>query len=125
MAAMIIITNDIAVSTLVGGALGLPAEKVVRETGTVKHPQTAGVLEDGVAGTVAQDRKVVIGGPLIGRAGGHKLLMVVAVQMNAQDELAHVVFAMDAPGALLGPSQCRQQQGGENGNNCDDHQEFD
>jgi len=40
-------------------------------------------------------------------------------------DLLEIVDALDGPGLLLGPAQCREQQAGEDGNDGNDDQQFD
>jgi len=55
----------------------------------------------------------------------HSIIVIVSVHRHPQADLAEIVNTRDAAGFLLGLRQGRKQQGRENGDNGDDHQQFD
>jgi hypothetical protein len=58
-------------------------------------------------------------------AGRHLLQPVVAIDMHRNDGLAQVALAGHAFALLLGGAEHRQQEGGQDGDDGNDHQQFD
>jgi hypothetical protein len=58
-------------------------------------------------------------------ARGKRLRVIVAVHVQREQQLAFTVFAARAPGLFFGSGERRQQHGGQNRDDRDDHQEFD
>jgi hypothetical protein len=59
------------------------------------------------------------------RGGGELVLHVARKHGEAQAKLSLLRGALDAPRPTLGGSKRRQQQRREDGNDCNDHQQFD
>ena len=55
----------------------------------------------------------------------HVILIVVGVHMNSNEKLLLIVQAVGAMGLALGVGERRQQQRREDGDDRDDHQQFD
>ena len=55
----------------------------------------------------------------------HSAVVVVAVIDRAERDLSEVGFAAGAVCLFLGLGQGRQEQGGKNGDDSNDHQQFD
>jgi hypothetical protein len=63
--------------------------------------------------------------PAIGmRMRGEHAFVLVGVHADGHAQLLQVVDALDAFAGFLGPGQCRQQHAGEQGNDGNDHQQF-
>jgi hypothetical protein len=61
---------------------------------------------------------------IIGGAIGEQIPVVRSVKVHGITDLAHVVQALDTAGAFLGAAQRRQQHRRQNGDDGDDHQQF-
>jgi hypothetical protein len=83
------------------------------------------ILNQVVACNVAHQRQVLICKPLVCRAAGHLLSIVVGVKMNGQEELALGALAVGAACPLLGSNQGRQKQRGQNADYGNYSQQFD
>jgi hypothetical protein len=64
-------------------------------------------------------------GELGGPGSGEKLPVVVGVHQDAHAELMGVTLTGRAQSAVLGLGQCWKQQGGKDGDDGDNHQQFD
>src|SRR5258708_4882990 len=123
MAAMVIIADDISHATC---CLFKPHVRLkgIREAGTMKHPLAAHILDEGIAGVVAHNGKVISPSSSIRVAAGNALLVVTGKEMHRHSELPLAVLAIDAPRPLLGPCQRLQQQCRENPDDANDHQKL-
>src|ERR1035438_4264702 len=83
------------------------------------------ILNQVVACNVTHQRQVLIRKPLVWRAAGHLLSVIVGVKMNGQEELALGALAVGAASPLLGSNQGRQEQRGQNADDCNHCQQFD
>ena len=54
-----------------------------------------------------------------------RIAILVRIQMNGQGKLPEVVEALSPIGLFFASDQGRQQQRGEDGNDRDDHEQFD
>ena len=62
---------------------------------------------------------------LIFPARGNLIPEIIAIHVNRLNALAHITFAGGTRGLFLGRGKYRQQQTRQNGNDGDDHQQFD
>src|SRR5258708_1274708 len=124
MAAMVIIADDISHATC---CLFKPHIRLkgIREAGTMKHPLAAQILDEGIAGVIAHNGKVISPSSSIRVAAGNALLVVTGKEMHRHGELPLAVLAIGGARPLLGACQRRQQQCRENPDDGNDHQKFD
>ena len=61
----------------------------------------------------------------MGSVGGHDIVIVADIKHKTKAQLLEVIQTIDLLRLLLRSGQCRQQHGGQNGDDGDDHQQFD
>src|SRR5256885_10531545 len=101
MAAVVIITNNVAIPERLKLNRSVPEK--ISETRAVHHPLASEVLNQRVAGSVTDDWQMIIQGAKrrIGGSTRNVLLIVVAEQVNRQQELTLGIFATHSPGTFF------------------------
>jgi len=84
------------------------------------------VLDDRVAGSHADDGKVIVLWRFawIGRAAGNALFVVIAIHVDRQYELTLAILTIHSACSFFGSDQHRQQKGRKYPNNRNHHQQF-
>src|SRR6185369_9659061 len=98
--AMVIISDDIPILRAFIYKRG-PGVEIIGKARAVKHTLVAQITNQRVAGRSANNWQVIVRGwkPPLGRPGRDLLLVVVAIKMDGQQQLALRVFTADAPGS--------------------------
>src|SRR5436190_20295275 len=93
VAAVVVIADDVTILPFLERALGLLLDKPVAETRTMHHTLGRRVLNDRVAGGIADYRQVVIVRfhGFVRRTARDELPVVIAIHVKREAELAHAV----------------------------------
>ena len=127
MAAVIVIADDVAVFTLIERTLCLLLDEIIGEAWAMDHFVGAKVLNDVIAGHVADDRQMIVIRWFwhIRGAAWQILLVVIAIHVQSEQKLTLAVFAVHAPGPFFGSHKRRQKQGREDRDDRNDNKQFD
>src|SRR5690348_5653352 len=104
---MIVESDHVSIILLVGIALRLLLDEIIRKAWAMDHLLSGKILHQRIAGVVADQRQMIIVGIFdrIGSAAENLLMIVAAIHMRGHNHLSHAAFATDAPGAFFGADQ--------------------
>ena len=113
--------------------INLPVAEVRIVEALLDEGDVVGVIDQNPADELERIRRVAGFGhvnptgsvAIVPLAPRERVVVVVRVHGQRQPEISHVIDAGGAAGFFLRPAQGRQKQGGENGDNGNDHQQLD